>query len=171
MTGKNGKSEIAAIPQPKRLGVGQTADGLIEIEIQLRKYRLFVTEATTFIRFKLSAFVTDTLGERAAGDSEQLYRYMLLAEVWAPLYVCSRAADGSEVPGQDQFLNLPTGDMSFWVQTARELGHSFDWLDSLDRIYDKRRAGVPADELEKEQVKKKSRQPENHPETKEVSAG
>lgn len=161
---KNGKeAETLTIPQPKRLGVGQTPDGLIEIEIQLRKFHLWVSERNVFTRFSLSSLVNELIKELGASTeyTDQVRRNML-TEVWAPLSVCSRG----EVPTREQFLNLPTVDMSFWVSTAKELGHSFEWLDGLNKIYEK-----AIDETDEEQVKKKSRQPEDHPETQEVTAG
>jgi len=215
MTGKNGKSEIAAIPQPKRLNVGQTDDGLIEIEIQLRKYHLWVTEANSFTRFKLSALLRDELrmdehAEFSANisimtdaqifglpewekvpdpkptkrdgivqavlkvfsdahpeSSEELYQKLLLREVWAPLFVCSRG----EVPNRTQFIGIPRIDMTFWITTARELGHSFEWLDGLDKIYTTILDGLGQKEADKEDVKKKSRKPEDNPEAQEVTAG
>jgi hypothetical protein len=165
MAGTNGKTETIAIPQPKRLGVGQTPDGLIEIEIQLRKFRLWVSETNVFTRFNLSSLVTELLKEMdgvASGYESQVRRNML-TEVWAPLSVCSRG----DVPTREQFLSLPTVDMALWVDTAKELGHSFEWLDGLNQIYT---SAAEQTQAEKDDVKKKSRVRSNHRRTHEVPA-
>jgi hypothetical protein len=154
MTGKNGNTEtVELIPQPKRMGVGQTPDGLIEIEIQLRKFHVWVSETNVFTRFNLSSLVTELLKEfgETTEYADQVRRNML-TEVWAPLSVCSRG----EVPTKEQFLSLPTVDMSFWVKTAKELGHSFEWLDGLNRIYT---SAAEQTQAEKEDVKKKEPSP------------
>ena len=164
MAGANSKNEIT-IPQPKRLGVGQTPDGLIEIEVQLRKFHLWVSETNVFTRFNLSSLVTELLKE--IGESKEYadqVRRNMLTEVWAPLSVCSRG----EVPTKEQFLSLPTVDLAFWVKTAKELGHTFEWLDGLNRIYT---SAVEQTQAEKEDVKKKSRVRTNHRRAHEVAAG
>jgi hypothetical protein len=154
-----------AIPQPKRLGVGQTPDGLIEIEIQLRKYHLWVSETNVFTRFHLSSLVTELMKEMGEVDGYELQvRRNMLTEVWAPLSVCSRG----EVPTKEQFLSLPTVDLAFWVETAKELGHTFEWLDGLNRIYSSAAEQATA---EKEDVKKKSRVRADHRRADEVPAG
>ncbi len=153
------------IPQPKRLGVGQTPDGLIEIEIQLRKFHLWVSETNVFTRFNLSSRVTELMKELGEADGyESQVRRNMLTEVWAPLSVCSRG----EVPTKEQFLNLPTADMALWVETAKELGHTFEWLDGLNRIYT---SAVEQAQAEKEDVKKKTRVRTNHRGVDEVVAG
>jgi len=160
-----GTTETIAIPQPKRLGIGQTPDGLIEIEIQLRKYHLWVSETNVFTRFNLSSLVTELMKELGEVDGyESQVRRNMLTEVWAPLSVCSRG----EVPTQKQFLTLPTVDMAFWVETAKELGHSFEWLDGLNRIYT---GAVEQAQVEKEDLKKKNRVRTNYRRTHEVIAG
>jgi len=162
MTGKNGKTETT-IPQPKRLGVGQTLDGLIEIEIELRKFHLWVSETNVFTRFNLSSLVTELLKELGEVDGyESQVRRNMLTEVWAPLSVCSRG----DVPTKEQFLSLPTVDMAFWVETAKELGHTFEWLDGLNRIYT---STAEQAEAEKEDIKKKSRVRQNHRRVDEVA--
>jgi len=131
--GSNASTSTTVIPQPKRLSVGQTDDGLITVKIQLRKYTVTVVEADGFTRFKLSSLVTELLKE--LGDSteyENLVRKNMITEVWAPLKVCS----SGDVPTYEQFLGMPKGDISFWVETAKELGHEFAWLDGLNKIYD-----------------------------------
>ena len=164
MAGTNSKIETA-IPQPKRLGVGQTPDGLVEIEIQLRKFHLWVSETNVFTRFNLSSLVTETMKE--IGETKEYVdqvRRNMLTEVWAPLSVCSRG----EVPTKEQFLSLPTVDLAFWVETAKELGHSFEWLDGLNKIY---ASAAEQAEAEKEDVKKKNRVRTNHRSAHEVAAG
>ena len=164
MAGTNSKIETA-IPQPKRLGVGQTPDGLVEIEIQLRKFHLWVSETNVFTRFNLSSLVTETMKE--IGETKEYVdqvRRNMLTEVWAPLSVCSRG----EVPTKEQFLSLPTVDLAFWVETAKELRHTFEWLDGLNKIY---ASAVEQAEAEKEDVKKKSRVRTNHRSAHEVAAG
>lgn len=163
MTSKNGTTETT-IPQPKRLGVGQTPDGLIEIEIQLRKFRLWVSEANVFTRFQLNSLATELLKEMADVDGyESQVRRNMLTEVWAPLFVCSRG----EVPTREQFLALPPADMTFWVETAKELRHSFEWLDGLNRVYTSAAEQAAA---EKDDVKKKSRVRSHHRRTDAVPA-
>lgn len=155
MTGVNGNTE-AVIPQPKRLSVGQTPEGLIEIEIQLRKFHLWVSETNVFTRFYFSSLVTELMKEIGEADGyESQVRRNMLTEVWAPLSVCSRG----DVPTKEQFLVLPTVDMAFWVETAKELGHSFEWLDGLNKIYSSAAEQTAA---EKDNLKKKSRVRVNH---------
>lgn len=158
MTSKNNGSKTSTsttvIPQPKRLSVGETDDGLVTIEIQLRKFKPTVVEADGFFRFKLNSFVTELL--KGLGDIPEEYegkvRRNMITEVWAPLSVCSVG----EVPDRDQFLSMPKSDIAFWVETAKELGHEFDWLDGLNRIY---QSGVEKAEAEKDDLKKKEPSP------------
>jgi hypothetical protein len=164
MAGTNSKTDTT-IPQPKRLGVGQTQDGLIEIEIQLRKFHLWVSETNVFTRFNLSSRVTETMIEMGEVDGyESQVKRNMLTEVWAPLSVCSRG----EVPTKEQFLTLPTVDLAFWVDAAKELGHTFEWLDGLNKIYS---SAVEQAQAEKEDVKKKSRERTNHRRANAVPAG
>ena len=136
MTSKNNGSKdsaVTVIPQPKRLAVGQTDDGLVTVEIQLRKFRLTVKEADGFTQFKLSSLVTEVLKELdSSTEYEDIVRANMITEVWAPLKVCS----SGEVPTYNQFLGLPKGDLAFWVETAKELGHEFSWLDGLNKLYE-----------------------------------
>lgn len=149
------------IPQPERLNIGKTEDGLVEVEIQLRNYKLWVGEASVFTRFALNSFVTELVKELGESEEyEEQVRRNMFTEVWAPLKICSRG----QVPTREQFLALPPVDLKFWVDTAKELGHSFPWLDGLEKIYES--AITP-----QEEVKKKSRVPEDHPEIEKVSAG
>jgi len=166
MTSKNNgkKPENVTIPQPYRVSVGETADGLVEIEIQLRKYRLSVVEANGFTRFKMNSLVSELLKEfPEANTYESQVQRNLLTEVWVPLSVCSHG----EVPTKEQFFGLPAGDIAFWVNTAKELGHEFLWYDGLNEIY---RSTVEQVEADKEDLKKKNRQPDDHPEIAEVPA-
>jgi len=165
VTSKNNKTLDVTIPQPKRLSVGSTDDGLIEIEIQLRKYKLFVVETNGFTRFKRGSFVNELMKE--LGDPkgyDNIVKWNMLTQVWAPLFVSSHG----DVPDKEQFLSLPAVDLEFWVDTAKELGHEFLWLDELNK-------GIQSDleqaEADKEDVKKKSRQPDDHPETEEIPTG
>jgi len=163
MTGKTETIEL--IPQPNRLGTGQTPEGLIEIHIQLRQFDLWVAEANVFTRFSLVSLVTDLMkGLGEVTEYQDQVRRSMLTEVWAPLSVCSRG----NVPTKEQFLVLPTVDMAFWVSTAKELGHSFEWLDGLNRIYT---SATEQAEDAKETVKKKSRKRTNHSRANEVVAG
>ena len=133
--------------------VGETDSGLITVNIQLRKFNLTVIEADGFFRFKLSSFVTNLLKD--LGDSkeyEDVVRRNMITEVWAPLRTCS----AGEVPDRDQFLAMPKSDIAFWVETAKELGHEFTWLDGLNRIY---QSGVEKAEAEKDDLKKKEPSP------------
>jgi hypothetical protein len=164
MAGTNSKTE-PTIPHPQRLGVGQTPDGLIEIEIQLRKFHLWVSETNVFTRFNLSSRVTELMKEMGEVDGyESQVRRNMLTEVWAPLSVSSRG----EVPTKEQFLSLPTVDLAFWVETAKELGHTFEWLDGLNKVYSN---AVEQTQAEKEDLKKKSRIRANHRRAHEVAAG
>lgn len=148
------------IPQPERLKVRQNDDGLMEIQIKLRKYKFWVKEANVLTRFTLSSFVSELLQELSESDdyNDQVRRNML-TEVWAPLYACSEG----EVPTKEQFLMLSPTDMNFWVRTAKELGHSFEWLDGVETIYN----GVSEDTSAS---KKKARLPEDNPEVEEVAS-
>jgi len=156
MTSKNNGSKTStsttAIPQPRRLSVGETAEGLVTVEIQLRKYRLTVVEADGFSRFKLSSYVTELmkeLGEFPKGYEAQV-RWNMTTEVWAPLTVCS----SGEVPNREQFLALPRADLAFWIETAKELGHEFSWLDGLNKLYESQ-----MDQEEREQAETKKKAP------------
>lgn len=168
MTGTNGNTAtVELIPQPKRLGVGQTADGLIEIEIQLRKFHLWVSEANAFTRFRLNALITEVaneFGEFEKLNEQERWKYNLLIHIWAPLFVCTR---GDEVPAKDQFLSIPSVDQALWIETARELGHVFAWLDGLNRVYE---VGLQNLESEEETVKKKSGKRQDHSGLDEVAA-
>jgi len=159
MTSKNNGSKTSTsttvIPHPKRLAVGETDDGLVTIEIQLRRFKVTVIEADGFFRFKLSSLVTELLkefGEVGEDKYEDAVRRNMLTEVWAPLKACSTG----EVPTYDQFLGMPRGDIAFWVETAKELGHEFAWLDGLNQIYD---AQVTQTERELAENKKKEKTP------------
>jgi hypothetical protein len=168
MTNKNGKNLEVIIPQPKKLGVGQTEDGLVEIEIQLRKYRLFVSETNSFTRFRLRFLAAELIKELGEPENyEQQVQRNLFTEVWLPLSVASRG----ELPTREQFIKMPVVDQNFWIQTAKELGHEFEWLDALNKIYENRAAGVSEEQTEEEELKKKSRLPENHPEAEKIPAG
>jgi len=140
--------------QPKRLSVGETSEGLVTVEIQLRKFRVTVIEANGFSRFKLSSMVTELLKELGdiPDDYEGKVRRNMITEVWAPLKVCS---DG-EVPDYEQFLRMPQSDINFWIETAKELGHEFAWLDGLNQIYETQ---IVRQERESNEVKKKERIP------------
>jgi len=152
------------IPQPHRLSVGNTDDGLIEIEIQLRKYKLWVTEANGFTRFKMNSMVSELLKELPEAKTyESQVQRNLLTEVWIPLTVCSCG----EVPTKEQFFGLPAGDIAFWVDTAKELGHEFLWYDGLNDIY---RSTAEQVEADKDDIKKKSRIPDDHPKAEKVPA-
>jgi len=155
MTSKNNGSKTSTstpvIPQPKRISVGSTDEGLVTVEIQLRKFKVTVIEADGFFRFKLSSLVTELLkefGEVSEGKYEDAVRRNMLTEVWAPLKACSTG----EVPTWEQFLRMPKGDIAFWVETAKEIGHEFAWLDGLNQIYD---AQVTQTERELSENKKK----------------
>jgi hypothetical protein len=153
MTSKNNGSETSTsttvLPQPQRLSVGETDTGLVTVEIQLRKFKMAVVEADGFSRFKLNSLITETLKE--LGDPPEDYegkvRVNMITQVWCPLKACSTG----EVPTYEQFLAMPKGDIAFWVETAKGLGHEFAWLDSLNRIYDQ--------EVELAETKKKGKRP------------
>jgi len=115
--------------EPERVKVGQTDSGLIEIEIKLRKFHLWVSEADGFTRFEVSSLVSSIMDESGEPtDYGARVRMNMLTEVWAPLFACSRG----DVPTKEQFLSLPESDLSFWVKIAKELGHEFRWLDDLN---------------------------------------
>jgi len=146
-------TSTTVIPQPHRLAIGETDTGLVAVEIQLRKFRLTVTEADGFSRFKLSSLVTELLkGFDESEEYEEIVRRNMITEVWAPLKICS---DG-EVPTPEQFLVMPKSDIAFWVETARELGHEFVWLDGLNKIYD---VQISQQERELAATKKKGTRP------------
>jgi len=140
MTSKNGNKNTAPeagatststnlIPEPKRLSVGETEAGLVKINIQLRKYKLSVIEADGFTNFKISSLVNELLKDLGEPkEYTEKVRANMLTEVWATLFCCS---DG-EVPDRDQFFNLPERDLAFWIETAKELGYEFYWLDGLN---------------------------------------
>lgn len=150
---KTSSTSTTAIPQPKRLSVGQTDEGLVTVEIGLRRFRVTVVEADGFTRFKLSSLVTELLKELGEStEYEDMVRRNMITEVWAPLKVCS----SGEVPTYEQFLGLPKGDLAFWVETAKELGHEFAWLDGLNKIYDTQ---IVRQEQELAETKKKEKIP------------
>jgi hypothetical protein len=160
MTNENGNK--AVLPEPKRGQVGQTDSGLVEIEVFLRKYHLWVFEGNGLHRFRVSSLVTETLKklDDPQGIYDEIIRQNMITEVWAPLFVSSRG----EVPDMEQFLALPAVDLAFWVDTARELGHEFEWLDGLERAVSMSR------ESAQEDVKKKSRANQNNPDPVGVGA-
>lgn len=136
MTSKNGSKKTSTstilLPQPERLSVGQTESGLVKIEIKLRKHFLCVVEADGFTRYKMSSLVTETLKELPeAKTQEEQIRNNMITEVWVPLRACT----SGDVPSLNEFFFLPKVDLVFWVATAKELGHTFEWLDGLEKIY------------------------------------
>lgn len=159
MTSK--KDTEIIIPKPEIVGVGSTDDGLVTVTIKLRKFELTVTEANVVSRSELNYFVTELMKDFDDSDGyKDIIRRNMLTEVWAPLSVCS----SGNVPDRDQFFHLPEDDLAFWVNTAKKLGHSFAWLDGLNRLYED--AGEPD-----EDVKKKSRVAQDHPKAEKVPAG
>lgn len=143
-----------AIPQPKRLSVSETEDGLIQIEIQLRRRRIFVSEMNFFSSFKLGNLLKELYAEfnpvdgTLPKDDTQVVKENLLLNVWAPLAICSTG----DVPTKEEFLQLPEADIQFWVETARELGVKFPWLDDLEAVIDQVR------EEAKKKARKRTRQ-------------
>jgi hypothetical protein len=142
------------LPKPQRLSVGETDTGLVTVEIQLRKFKVTVVEADGFSRFKLSSLVTETLKElgEIPKEYEGMVRRNMITEVWAPLKVCSEG----EVPTYEQFLAMPQADIAFWVETAKELGHEFSWLDGLNQLYETQ---ITRREREQADNKKKGKKP------------
>lgn len=131
------------IPQPKRLGVKSSPEGLMQVEIQLRKFKLTVSEADGESRFRLGLLTGELLNEfevplnsnngqepPVKTDGQRVTENMLL-NVWAPLASCSTG----EVPTKEQFMKLPEVDLNFWIETARNLGAQFQWLDRMEALF------------------------------------
>lgn len=133
-------SNTVEIQKPERLGVSQTPEGLMQIEIQLRKFRLTVQENDFGSRRRLGSLWSDLIDkfnpepkdekEPEPIAEEEQYRYFLLQNVWAPLAACSVG----EVPTADQFIKLPEIDIDFWMDTGRSLGIRFDEFDRLQKL-------------------------------------
>lgn len=127
------------IPKPQRLSVSETDDGLVQVTIQLRKRKIVVTETNYFSSFRQGDLITqldkefnviaDNGKEPKPKPDQQIVQENLLLNVWAPLASCSTG----DVPTKDEFLRMPELDIQFWVETAKELGVKFPWLDALEQ--------------------------------------
>jgi hypothetical protein len=124
------------IPKPQRLSVSETEYGLVQVTIQLRKRVITVTESNYFSSFRQGNLFTvldkefnDNDGEDSSKTTEQIVQENLLFNVWVPLVSCS----AGDVPTKDEFLWMSEIDIQFWVETARELGIKFPWLDALEQ--------------------------------------
>jgi len=138
------KSQVDAAPQkPKRLSKGLSEEGLIEIKIKLRKRTITVSEASGFQSGLRGQLLADLLDEYDGKEkTEAAVAMNLLMNFWAPLYACS----SGNVPDRDQFLKMAETDISYWVETAKELNP--DWFSWMNELIE------PTPEQELEQEKK-----------------
>ena len=145
------------IPKPQRLSVSETSDGLVQVTIQLRKRKIVVSETNYFSSFRQGNLlneldkefnvIADNGKEPKPKDDQQIVQENLLLNVWAPLASCS----SGDVPTKEEFLRMPEVDIQFWVETAKELGIKFPWLEVLEQAVEQ--AGKEAQKKVKKSLK------------------
>jgi hypothetical protein len=103
--------------------------------------KLLIMESCGLLSFRFGAINADLRLREKDGMTQALEK------VYVPLAACSFG----DVPTADEFLAMPSSDISVWTSEAREINPSFfEWLNAAEKIVEK---------LNEEDLKKKEKKP------------